>query len=199
MWRITAAAGLVALTGIAVLSMQTTPAHACTPSTSPAPPPTLIVEGRITSYETTPLGRVFEGDPYEVREDMKLDVDLVLLGSIDAETLDISRPAWIPDAPGGSCGAPAVNLEGRYVVLILWDSGDGTYGLGSSLYVGESPTGEEYETALQGVRELLTLPSTGTGLASRTTTNHFVVAVAALGTALLAASFAIRFGTGREI
>ena len=90
-----------------------------------------------------------------------------------------------------------MNLEGRYVVLILWDSGDGTYGLGSSLYVGESPTGKEYETALQGVRDLLSLPSTGTGPAP-STTHHLIAAVVALGAALLAASFAIRFGTGRK-
>ena len=93
-----------------------------------------------------------------------------------------------------------MNVEGRYVVLILWDSGDGTYGLGSSLYVGESPTGEEYETALQRIVDLFepVLPPVGTGPAPSTTTNHLVAATAALGTALLAASFAIRFGTGRK-
>lgn len=198
MGRLAVAGALTALLGVAVLTMPTTSAYACSPPTGPISIGNVVVEGRVTSYRIA-VSPSFEGAeernlPALAREDVELQIENVLFGEAENSRIALSREAWVGRVQGGSCGVLAENLQDAYVVVGLWRQDDGTYRWPERrpLFVGEQPLGEEYEAALQRARDLLVLPTTGTGLAPSRAVNHLVAGIAAFGVALLAASIAIR-------
>ncbi len=218
MWRITAVAGLAAVMGIAALSTQTTPVHACSagPDFDPIAESAIVVGGRLTNWEIA-SGEAHEdlttGSFPDVRVHMSVDQifkgpsDLEQVSFIDSNSLIIAvgtdgEDVW--SGSGGGCGAFNADPKGVYALMGLFRSADGEYssGLPRTFFLGDEPAGEAYDRALERMASwpaAASLPALGTGTAPSTTSNHLVVGAAALGVALLAASFAIRFGTGGRL
>ena len=201
MWRITAVAWLVALMGIAALSTQTSSVHACVPPIGdPLAGAGLIIEGRVVEYTAHAPADADQLEGYPVREEFTVEIVDVLVGTVDTQSVTITHDAWV-GAGGIDCDVSPSNIDGQYIIMGLRERDDGTYGLplSSVVFIGPEPQGEAYEAALQRIANLLepVLPPVGTGPAPAAT-NHLLAATAALGAALLAASFAIRFGTGRK-
>ena len=202
MWRITAVAGLVAVTGIAVFSMQTTTVHACTPPIGdPLAGAPTIIEGRVVGYTAQSAPDPIPPEGYGVSAELVIEIKEVHLGEIAEPTVTVTGSTFVGDAQP-LCEYSLELLDGQYVILGLYQQDGATFGIWylGSAFVAPEPEGEAYEAVIQRIANLFepVLPPVGTGPASSTTTNHFVVAVAALGAALLAASFAIRFSTGRK-
>ncbi|MCI0777819.1 MAG: hypothetical protein J4N95_06540 [Chloroflexi bacterium] len=210
MWRITAVAGLVAVMGIAMLSMQTTSVHACSGAGwDRIAASEVIVAGQLTSWEITSDESAAGFQPIRVF----MSVDRVYKGPpglneisfVDAASLNSTRQSefdytWSGSA--GACGAFNAAPTGIYALMGLRSDEEGTYRSNSLLvfYYGQGPADAEFQRALDGLASLpgaASLPALGSGPAP-STTHHLVAAVVALGAALLAASFAIRFGTGRK-
>lgn len=201
MWRITAVAGLAAIMGIAVLSMQTTSVHACTPPIGdPLAGASTIIEGRVVGYAARPAPDPIPREGYGVSAELVIEIEEVHVGEIAEPTVTVTGGTYVGDAQP-LCDPSLDVFDGQYVILGLYEQDGGTFGIWylGSAFVGPEPEGEAYEAVIQRIANLSVpiLPSTGTGPAPATT-NHLVAAVAALGSALLAASFAIRFGTGRK-
>ncbi len=216
MWRITAVAGLVAVMAIAVLPTQTTPVHACSPGPDfdPIAESAIVVGGRLVSWEIA-SGEAREdlsiGSFPDIRVHMTVDQvfkgpsDLGQLSFIDGNSLVISVGPDGEDVcagSGGGCGAFNADPTGAYTLMGLSRGADGEYSssLPNTFFLGDAPSGEAYESALVRMASFpaaASLPALGSGPAP-STTNPLVAAVAALGAALLAASFAIRFGTRRS-
>lgn len=203
MWRITAVAALVAVMGIAVLSTQTTSVHACSPPLGePLADADLIIEGRVTEYTVIKPTNIDSPELYPVQEEITVAVDRVLIGELNGTSVTFSHGAWLGSgADSAQCNFPPRDISNEYVILGLREQEDGSYVLPRfhGGFIGPEPEGEAYEAALQRIANLFepVLPPVGTGPAP-STTHHLVASVAALGAALLAASFAIRFGTGRK-
>ncbi len=219
MWRFAAASALVTLLGVAALSMQTTPVHACSagPDFDPVLESDVIVEGRFLSWELAPKANrtsIF----LAVRVEMAVErvwkgvVANDVISLVDRNTLERlpneMDVRWIGSS--GSCGAFNFDPTGRYGIMGLTRLEDGTYmpSLLKVFFIADGPHGEgdqprpdayqEVIDNLQAHPGLTSLPTLGTGPTPTRTTQHFIAAVAALGVALLAASFAIRSGTGRK-
>ena len=203
MWRITAVAGLAALMGITALSTQTTSVHACSRIIDVIiAEADLIVEGRYVGYTAVfgePPSDPSASEVQRVSERIELSLSRVLKGSTGIELVTILNTAFVDQPPAGYCfPSKASDPTGKYTITALGQAADGTYRSLYSFYLGDESDGPEYERALERLASFpsaANLPALGTGPAPSTTTNHLVAAVAALGAALLAASFAIRFGT----
>ena len=209
MWRTAAAVViLTALLGVPTLSTGTTPAHACTPpgpEFDPVASSEVIIEGRILGYDVLPESPEF-GIASIV---LQMDVERVwkgLTGSsiriVDNEAL-VRYPNETRWGPGGLCNAFFEDPSGSYAILGVSQIGEGMYRIGgfSVFYLDEDASGERYDAAvafLAGRQSGIILPSTGTGLAGSTPTHHLDAVIAIVGAALLAASFAIRFGAKRQ-
>ena len=217
MWRSTAVAGLVVM-GIAVLSTQTTSVHACSRGeVDLVAESDVILEGRVTSYETTLDPPVLQEDPMTgelrelenrtVTERMNFEIVRVLKGNVVGDNTTILYTAWEPGSiltaqRGSVCGDIASDKTGTYTIVGLTrnDSGELFAAQGHWFFTGQSPADEHYSASLERLASFpgaAGLPALGTGAgpAPSTTSNHLIAGIAALGAALLAASFAIRFRT----
>ncbi len=215
MWRFTAVAGLVAVMGIAALSTETTSVHACSgPAPDRVAESEVIVEGRITSYSLTlhppdvyENPKTGELEEYRIRratEHMNLEVTGVFKGLVPEDSITLLYNVWEPGAQlGGECGGVARDKEGQYTIVGVSRTEDGNYQARWTywFYEGSGPSGDGYREAIERMARYpgaASLPRLGSGPTPSSATHHLVAAVAALGIALLAASFAIRFGTGRK-
>ena len=218
MWRFTAAGVLVALLGVAALSMQATPVHACSagPDFDPVLESDVIVEGRFLGWEFAP-----EADhaPTFPAVWVNMAVEKVWKGAVPTDVitlLDRNTVQRLPEdkdvswiGSSGACGAFNFDPTGRYGIMGLTRLEDGTYApnLLKVFFIGDGPDskGEQarpatYQEAIDRLRghpAAASLPTLGTGPAPSTVTNHLVAAVVALGIALLAAGGTLRYRSRR--
>jgi hypothetical protein len=167
--------------GIAAWSAaRATPAYACSVGNefNPVAQSEVIVMGRVTDWRPvdTPTGFP-AGSPFQSVA-MTVDVDVVLKGAPAPRMEFIDVASYRKDAPsghnpwagsGGSCGALNDDPTGKYVLMGLSRTSDGSLrsGLPLTFFIGdrEQLSGETYDrirTRLAGFG-LATLPSTGQG------------------------------------
>ena len=212
MWRFAAASALVALLGVAVLSMQTPSVHACSagPDWDPVAESAVVVAGRLTGWEEVSDDVLPNFKPIRVH----MNVDRVYKGPpglTDISFVDSASLYFTPSAPedlmwagsSGACGAFDSDPTGVYAVMGLWEAPDGELHAGRlhTFFFGEEPGGQDYERALERMASFpaaAALPALGAGPTPSTSTSYIALSVAAVGVALLAASFAIRFGTRKS-
>ncbi len=217
--RRTAAVTILAMVmGVAVLSTQTTPVHACSagPDFDPVLESDVIVEGRFLSWELAPEAN---RTPIFLGVKINMAVERVWKGAVSSDVISLVDRNTLERLPGatevrwigssGSCGAFNFDPTGRYGIMGLSQLGDGTYmpSLLKVFFIADEPDGKgdqprpnTYQEAidtLQSHLQLTSLPALGTGPAPSTSTSNITLSVAALGVALLLASLSIRYMSRR--
>jgi hypothetical protein len=189
---------LAAMTIAAVSqALATRAALACStgPDFNPVRESDLIVEGRIAGYEATSDVAEYNFLPVEV----SVVIERTLKGNasgtiaiVDDSSLAAPRPG-LTESPrwegsSGACGAFDLDPTGKWIVMGLSIAEDGTYSSSRILtfYLGNGPTGEEYQQALSRLasfEEAAGLPVTGSAAPSSrsaTAVGVFLSAVAVL-------------------
>ena len=174
MWRFTAATVLATLIGVAALSIQTTPVHACSTSEDfdPVAESDLIIAGRMLGFEIIEKN-VVDTEPAEQdkgkgnvgsgfsRIQVEMTVETIYKGALEGPTITLTEgrslvvydhePFHVWAGSSGSCGAFNSDPTGTYAILGLNRGDDGTYSphLPLGFFMGEGPDDPGYEGALE--------------------------------------------------